>query len=532
MLTLNQKGFAQVFVLLLLLTGLGISTYLVQQKTNLFSRAATNKQVNNNPTQKEFINSLLAEEKKVAGIEPNGKLEQERAESLAELDPEGFQQLVKQGLVENPDEISKSVNLRRESLSKIPAMPRITSTAVTSCGEITSSGDYFLTKDLVNDGGVCINIHDVENVNLDCQNYSIITNYNANIPPYGIAMMIKNAQKFSVKNCSPIRSFFRSDKYKYISTPSIHIENSNFGSLLNNTVEDGHVKVFDSNNLKFSNNTVNTFYFQVRSSLNEISGNKFKLYPGDAAHYVAYVVSLADGKNNTIADNTIDGGWDGIDPPQTGADDGIAIFGESQDNILGNTVINNYDCGIETFGLIQNTQITNNRINNNGLCGIGGWHNNSWLNNIVDSNTVNNSAYMFYFFLYNYYSSSKKHQFVYFKDNMFSNNTFLNQRNASYIGPTKPYSSLIDFQNIPSDKTSMSPSKLQLGNNKFKNNDFNVAIPSPILIPTYMVVDQGGNKCLPGSDNSIWQLKCGTATSTPSASPSATPKPIPNRFRR
>lgn len=36
-------------------------------------------------------------------------------------------------------------------------------------------------------------------------------------------------------------------------------------------------------------------------------------------------------------------------------------------------------------------------------------------------------------------------------------------------------------------------------------------IPSPVLIPTTMIVDQGGNRCLPGGDISLRPLNC-TAT--------------------
>lgn len=43
---LNQKGFAQLLVLLLILGGIATGTYLIQQKTNLFPKASENKNEN------------------------------------------------------------------------------------------------------------------------------------------------------------------------------------------------------------------------------------------------------------------------------------------------------------------------------------------------------------------------------------------------------------------------------------------------------------------------------------------------------
>jgi len=37
----NQKGISHILVLLFLVVGLGVSVYLVQQQTNLFSKAAS-----------------------------------------------------------------------------------------------------------------------------------------------------------------------------------------------------------------------------------------------------------------------------------------------------------------------------------------------------------------------------------------------------------------------------------------------------------------------------------------------------------
>lgn len=528
---MREKGFAQIFPLLILLVGLGAGLYLIKHETSLFSKAA-------GPSQKVNIKSIITEENKVAGINQNGKLNKEKAELLAKINPQRYQELVKRGLIENPTPPSPTSQQR--SLSTVPVTV-INDSQVTSCGEITSSGNYVLTKDITTSGGVCINIHDVSNVNIDCQNHSITAFYNPDSPYYdpginsgliGVPLLVRKVEKFSLKNCSSIHStatdqwIYRIGKYKYYNPESIYILNSKDGVIQNNTIGDGPVWIEDSQDLQFLNNVVNTFYIQIKSSSNKISNNTFKLSPPEAAATVAYVVWSANGTSNTIENNSIDGGWNSVSGPfddnSTGADDGILLSYESSDIVSGNVISNNYDCGIETEGFIKDTKIVNNRTNQGGLCGIGAWHRSSWLNNLVDSNTVDNSAYMLYFFLS--HRRVEGGQTIYFKDNTFSNNTFLNQRGDSYIGLTKQYSSLVDLQNLPywlTDKSSV-----ELGNNIFKNNDFNNTLPAPVLIPSSMIVDQGGNKCLPVND-AMRPLACSTPTPAPTPTPTITPSPTP-----
>lgn len=493
---MNQKGFAQIILLPIILIGILVGVVLVQQETNIFSQAS------GLGTIKVTNNDLVNQEKKTAGIDANGKLVIKRAQDLAVIVPKNYQRLVQQGLIANPNLIkSRHVQIQGGGGGII------TPPSVNTCGDITSNGNYSLTADITSQN-ICINIHDTNNVNLDCQNHIITSSGDT-------ALIVTNVQKFSIKNCT-IRA----------TGIPLNILNSNSGSIQNNTIQGAYTNVYSSNNLQISNNTFNVVYQQISSSFNQIHDNQFKantmLYYSPPA-----VVISNNGNNNNILNNTIDGSWDSIDHASLtdykGADDGIGISWESEDKIFGNIISNNWDCGIETSGFIKNAQIMSNKINNSGLCGIGGWYWHSWIFNTIDSNIINKAAYAFYMFRAFGLDQNNNETNVYFKNNTFTNNQFSNQRVYSYVGPTNQYSGLLDFQNI---SFGIPPSAVQLGNNVFKDNDFNQTISSPILIPTSMIVDLGGNKCLSLNDP-LRPLRCNTQVPSPTVSPTPTPAPSP-----
>lgn len=542
---MEQKGVAHILLIILLLFGMGAGLYLVGHETNILPKA------NYKPSSQELLNEITEEEKKIAGEKDSSRKD---AEFLKINDPAAYQrylqiqQLIEQGAAKNSPSVSPTpINNSQKSMQSTASVTVIQEPQISTCGEITSSGNYVLTKDISENGGGCIIIHDTSNVNIDCQNHSIIgyngpssnyyiyANTNSQTGLLGVAIVVENVENFSIKNCSPIQATateetpYRTGKYKYINDKAIYIIKSKNGVIQNNTIGDGGpIYIDQSGNLQFLDNIVNTNYWQNRSSLIKVANNKFKLFPPEAASWVAYVIHSSAGGNNTIENNVIDGGWDGIavDMFPNGADDGIMISQESSDIVSGNVINNNYDCGIETEGFIKDTKIVNNKTNQGGLCGIGAWHRSSWLNNIVDSNTVDNSAYMLYFFLSD--RRVQDGQDIYFKDNTFSNNTFLSQRSTSYIGPTKQYSSLFDLQNLPSWLTDKSV--LHIGNNIFKDNDFNNTLPAPVLIPSSMIVDQGGNKCMFAYGvlpSLMCTLPTPASTPTPTPVPSLTPSPTP-----
>lgn len=478
----DRRGFAHILVLLLLLAGIAVSAYLVQQKTNFFPKAAS----------LSIQETIINQEKKVAGRDVNGNLnEAKKAKFLATINPQGFKSFLKKDLAEQQAKLKVTENRRSMTSSSISEAV-ISTTDISSCGDIISGGDYYLTQDITGENR-CIYIHNTQNVNLDCQNHSINVIYNPDLHiATKAALDIENVQNFSIKNC-----YIGSVLYS-----SLSILNSSSGTIQSNTIKEGDIFSEKNTNIEIFNNTINTIFAQLESSFIKIHDNKFTNKIGK---WVGSVVNLGFGDNNTVENNAVDGGWTGDTDTESGADDGIFLNSESEDLILGNSVSNNYDCGIETGSFLKNSKVSNNKINNSGLCGIGGWYGITWLNNTFDSNTVDGSAYMFYVFLSDIRLPPGE-QFVYFKDNTFINNIFLKQRPSSYLGPTEQYSSLIDFQNLP---PGTSPSIVQTGNNVFKDNDFGQTIGSPVIIPISMIVDQGGNKCLAGNViDPLRPLKC------------------------
>ncbi len=489
---------SKILILFLLTTAIPLTVIISQKQQETRQHAA------------EIASPMTEEEKKVAGLDADGKLNADRAKDLALLNPKMYQQLVSQGLVAKPDEVKNPARLQGGGGATPTPLPPLTPPNIIACGDITQSGDYALTQDITADD-VCISIHDTQNVNLDCQNHTIASTYST-YTGFSIALDIMNVQNFSIKNCT-IQSVF-SETIGGNSSP-INILNSNSGTIQNNNILKGIVNVSKTNNLQVSDNTFNNgFYRQAESSYNQIYGNKFKKNLTDS---LSVVVNSYKGNNNTIKNNTIDGSWDGVYPNRiedyVGADDGIVIENETNDIISQNIISNNYDCGIETVGTIKDTQIIGNTIKNSGLCGIGGWHGPGWLHNTIDANIVDGAPYMF--MIFRVYGTFDFLPYAYFKDNTFTNNVFLHQRN---IASAQFYSSWIDFQNISSQ---IPPSGIQIGNNVFKNNDFGATLPAPVIMPASMIVDQGGNKCLATNDEYIRPLACQNV-----ASPSATPTPI------
>ena len=490
----EQSKKFNLLIVLLILAAVPLTIFVSQKQQETRQRAS------------EITSPLTEEEKKVAGIDVDGKIIAERAQDIAKTNPKLYEQLVKDGRITNPQTVHPHGG---SGAGGGPTPPPLTPPTISTCGEITQSGNYTLTQDVSVPTDTCIAMHDARDVTLDCQNHTITSNSN------GIAVYISNVQNFTVKNCTIQTT-------GSLGGMSLYLQNSAGGNIQNNTFMKGYVNANNSNHLQISSNSFRAHYQQDNSSYNQITNNTFKNNPADPADS-SIVIALNVGTNNTIQNNTLDGSWDGVDHAggwreYTGADDGIDLYQEKQDVISGNTISNTWDCGIET-SFIQDTQITNNKINNSGICGIGGWYWNSWLHNTVDGNIVDGAAHMFYMFRTFGFNQDQNEQIIYFKDNTFTNNTFVHQRNNSYLGPSGPFSSWIDFQNMPPE---IPPSAIQIGNNIFKNNDFG-QIPAPVIMPAGMIVDQGGNKCLPTTDTYIRPLACGNAVAP---SPTVSPTPI------
>lgn len=357
---------------------------------------------------------------------------------------------------------------------------------ITSCNSITEAGSYVMDQDLHVAGNGCLDIQNLNDISIDCGGHSIILDQQ-NKPNTDVIKPLlgfKNVKNFSVTSCN----------LKVINPSSasstVVIENSSEGVISNSTfydptvVSDGldifSITLDHTEKVKFSGNTVYGVYQQHYSNNITIENNTFSPTL-KTLKQIQVPVGMDHGSHNIVRNNTIDGKWDGSDPNlQVGADDGIEFTDESDNTIQQNKIKNNWDCGIETDGLIQNTTISSNTIVNSGICGIGAWYDNSWRGNLVADNIIDSAPKMFLFF------RSKElrpgENAVYFADNTFRNNVFLN--------PTETISSVFSFHG------GGIPDNLYITkNNQFIGNDFNSKIRAPGFFPPSLAVDGGNNKC-------------------------------------
>jgi len=378
-------------------------------------------------------------------------------------------------------------------INKISAnnLPTIT---LTSCQEITQSGNYILDRDIVSSiaspGNFikpCLNIHDTINVHINCEGRSITAQH---------VMVIANVGDFSIKNCNL--------KEQGINTLTFEILEANNGLITNNNFGDFIVSVFKSSNIRVVNNIFRSVYTQQYSNNNAIENNIFN--PAQILEWSAIVTSTF-GSNNQIIKNRIDGRSDQIFRGggliSRGADDGIVLNDEKGDIIQENFIENNYDCGIETSGFISDTSINKNTIINSGVCGIGGWYGNSWKGNIVSKNIVDDAPIMFRFDrAWGIMPTPPTAEHIYFQDNIFSDNKFINPKltpatgrlMSVYINMHNLESVVINPDITPGERR-ITSNDYSLNNNIFTNNDFGTTLLAPYLKPESMIVDGGGNIC-------------------------------------
>lgn len=369
---------------------------------------------------------------------------------------------------------------------------------LTSCQEITKPGNYVLDQDINNNSNsACIKIHDSSDVNLDCNNHgitSIDSLHNESNPGHTIA--VDNVNGFSIKSCKLLTSNETSATFSIVG-----ISNSRNGVISSSIIENHRVNVINSTSISFANNTLNgSSYGLSQTSNSVIDNNKFMLSNPNLIHKLskgAFLI-LQHGSNNQVINNLFNGQSDGVLEHQIGVDDAILLGNEYNqpelsDVIKNNTILNVWDCAIETLGLVQSSTIDNNKIDNAGLCGIGGWWVNSWIGNVVTNNIINNTPSMFVLYLSP--RDNLPQSTIYFKDNVFRNNKLTNQKDAINKQPT-----LMDFiANVPQDR-------LLASNNIISENDFGLT-NAPLFRPEGMIVDGGNNICKQG-DNKDFSLKC------------------------
>lgn len=242
------------------------------------------------------------------------------------------------------------------------------------------------------------------------------------------------------------------------------------------------IDVTDVHSLTIRNCRMRAFS-STRSSDVTLVGN---VLTADTRRTVATVVRFAEGGNNRVVSNTIDGGWRGQPYPPggypPGADDGIIIENDANLVIEGNAIRNVWDCGIERLGnRTDPITIRNNDIANAGECGIGSWFAAGWRDSVIVDNTVSNSGP----FAEIYFSPNQNKGVagITFRNNVFENNTFRNPSNRS--APSVNIDYVTATARMPVD----------IGNNIFRNNDLGSNIPAPRLTPAGGFVDGGENIC-------------------------------------
>lgn len=239
---------------------------------------------------------------------------------------------------------------------------------INSCQNITSSGKFELTRNLLNGeifSSGCFIING-SNSELDCNRKSIV---NSTLNAGGI--MIKNAFNVSIRNCN-IQMNDASNESR-----GILISNSNNISLIGNVVNKNYIGIdlSGSSDNAIINNTANSnFLYGIslsRSNGNIILGNNFNTNTNGL---------LLSGSSNVIDLNVIN----------LNLNSGVLLILTDFNKLRSNNIYRNGLDGI-LISISSNNTVVDNNISFSGRNGV--WINSSW-NNIFDSNSVNyNSGY-------------------------------------------------------------------------------------------------------------------------------------------
>ncbi len=356
---------------------------------------------------------------------------------------------------------------------------------LSSCGNLANPGTYTVIQNL-STNGACLQIINAKDITINCQGKQI------NGAP---SFKIENSENIKFESCtfdSTISSFASANKVS--KSKNITFIKNTFNS---KQVDDTYtIRIDDSSNSSFLENTVYGKYEQYYSKNMIIKDNKFT-FP-KTNKLIIGVINLIHSSGSQAINNFIDGNSD-TRQTSVGVDDGIYISGETGGVFSNNNIKNVWDCGIETTNPINNSKFENNTIKNTGICGIGGWYTNSLTNNVFNNNFIDDSPKAFDFYraygLNEWYDGISgqmvRENKIYFNNNTFSGNTFINPRNSTYSSnfSVEPISSgLVAGQRI------ITANDIVTGNNVFKNNNFGT-VSAPFFSPTLSVTDGGGNVC-------------------------------------
>ena len=153
-------------------------------------------------TNNALIYGLNKTEKLLAGITAQGKIDNEHALWLKTVNPNEYQKLADNGLIQSPGHIKSPLpDIQISQLNQINSLLPLSSPSaqISACSEISQPGSYTILHNISSSSGTCLNIHNTQNVNLDCKGNSV-SGYNQGHGGSGI--LISNVRNFSLSNCN------------------------------------------------------------------------------------------------------------------------------------------------------------------------------------------------------------------------------------------------------------------------------------------------------------------------------------------
>jgi len=390
------------------------------------------------------------------------------------------------------------------AIARIPAHADPPATPITNCMEIKQSGTYAMTSDIASAPGSCLNIHDAQNIVINCNSHSI-TSSNANT-----LVNVNNVSGISFTGCTFVLTGYENSFVMTVNNSQAFSYTS--GSIRNDSAASPNsarmaLSVGGITNLTLSGNTIRGMVLASGVNGGTISQNIISddgLYlnagrnvvisqntvKGPTTQVAEYGLSSYGGSNNQITNNIVLGGWNGQGPDfhneynDVGFDDGINVgVNETGTLIANNTLSDNWDAGIETEGLVSNLTIRNNSITNSATCAIGSWIYTSWQGNVVSGNTASRTPELFEFHIESDPSVPRPSAF-YFQNNTFSNNVL---ESVLYPGRFRiGAASNFDLGTLTA---------LAAANNTLTGNNFGPSLSPAYFNPASMIVDGGGNIC-------------------------------------
>lgn len=357
---------------------------------------------------------------------------------------------------------------------------RSQSTVVGSCTVVTQSGQLRLSGDISSQAPTsCVTIQ-ASNVTLDCASHQLPS------------LAVRNATGVTVKNCVIGHAMSVLD-VSAVKQPFVVVSNSPETSLINNQTADIYVEQSDGllvdtnqivSRLGKANASAGSEIFQT--PLYIVSSSNVVIRNNVIQQFDNYGIALGAGTNNTITANTINGAVTVSDPV---SDDGILLDHESGDQILGNTIQNVGDAGIEGVNDIRGSVFDGNTISNAQVTGIGEYYETSWHDNRITNNHVSQTPT---FAKFVYRPSGGNINTKYVTDIGLQNNVF--QQNTFVPSASSTASLYVDFSQGPVSLP------LVVSHNTLTGNNLGASAPPPHLKPVNGFANGGGNTCAAGPD--------------------------------